>query len=167
MKLYINDANILIDIAQLELVEAFLSLKFELFTTDFVFEEISEEQRKGFLSDKLTVLTSDEMEISGIYELMEQHKGLSFEDCSVWYFAKEMGATLITGDGRLRKYALASGLDVKGIIFIIDEFKNQKILQTTECINKLKKLKSINSRLPITELEYRIKLWENELLHKS
>ncbi len=166
MKLYINDANILIDIVQLELIDAFYSLDFELFTTDFVFEEINEEQRQSLLSDRLTILKSDETEISGIFKLMESHSGLSFEDCSVWYFAREIGATLITGDGKLRKYALGSGLDVKGIIFIIDELKNQKILQTTDCINKLRELKNINSRLPVIELDNRIKIWENELRHK-
>jgi len=163
MKLYINDANILIDIVQLELIDAFFSLDFELYTTDFVFEEINEEQRKSLLSERLTILKSDETEIYGIFELMESHRGLSFQDCSVWYYAREIGATLITGDGKLRKCALSSGLDVKGIIFIIEEIKNQKILQTTDCINKLEKLKSINCRLPVIELDNRIKLWENEL----
>lgn len=42
MKLLINDANILIDIVKLEIVEAFFALDFDLHTTDFVLAELKE-----------------------------------------------------------------------------------------------------------------------------
>ena len=48
MKLLINDANILIDIAKLGLVDAFLSLDFDLHTTDFVFAELNDNSKKAF-----------------------------------------------------------------------------------------------------------------------
>lgn len=46
MKIHINDANILMDIVQLDLASVFLELNFELYTTDFVFAEIEPEQQK-------------------------------------------------------------------------------------------------------------------------
>lgn len=45
MKIVINDANILIDLAKLDLLDKFSNLSFDLHTTDFVYEELNEEQK--------------------------------------------------------------------------------------------------------------------------
>jgi hypothetical protein len=45
MKIVINDANILIDLAKLDLLDVFSKLPFDLYTTDFVYEELNEEQK--------------------------------------------------------------------------------------------------------------------------
>lgn len=50
MNLLINDANILIDIVKLDIVEAFLSLNFDLHTTDFVFAELNADQQESIRS---------------------------------------------------------------------------------------------------------------------
>jgi predicted nucleic acid-binding protein len=74
-----------------------------------------------------------------------------------------MNATLITGDGTLRKKATQSGLDVKGILFILEEIKRQNLLPLNECIRKLEELKLLNNRLPFAEIDRRIQAWKNEL----
>lgn len=98
-----------------------------------------------------------------IYNLSEQHTGLSYEDCSTWYFATKMEGILVTGDGLLRKKARASGIEVKGIIYIIEQIKEQNLLSTTDCIEKLKLLKLLNARLPMNEIDSRIQIWEKEI----
>jgi rRNA-processing protein FCF1 len=163
VKLHINDANILIDIVQLNLVDAFLSLGFELYTTDFVFAELETTQQQVLQSDKLKIITTDVDNLQAIFNLSEQHNGLSFEDCSVWYYAQQMNGILITGDGRLRTKAKASGIDVKGIIYIIEEIKMQNILDRQTCIEKMTALKALNNRLPQTEIIKRIDLWQLEI----
>lgn len=45
MKIVINDANILIDLVKLDLLDLFSNLNFELHTNDFVYEELNEEQK--------------------------------------------------------------------------------------------------------------------------
>lgn len=163
MKLHINDANILIDIVQLDLVDAFLSLGFELYTTDFVFAELETTQQQVLKSDKLIIIRPAEADLFAIANMTDLHNGLSFEDCSVWYFAEKMNGVLITGDGRLRTKAKASGIDVKGIIYIIEEIKMQNILNTKKCIEKMTALKVLNNRLPQTEITKRIELWQTEI----
>ena len=163
MKLHINDANILIDIVQLDLVDAFLLLAFEMYTTDFVFEELESFQKEALLSEKLIILKTNENELLHIVALTTQHNGLSFEDCSVWYYAQKMEGVLITGDGKLRTKAKAAGIEVKGIIYIIEEIMKQNILEKLICIDKLEVLKILNNRLPIAEIDRRIELWRTEL----
>jgi len=162
MKLHINDANILIDICQLDLVNAFLALDFELYTTDFVFEELHIDQQALFDNPSLRRITSTEEALNIIYSLTERFSGLSFEDCSVLHYAHQMNGVLVTGDGKLRRAAAEINLEVKGIIYIIEQIKIQQILDTNTCIEKLTELRKVNSRLPMAEIDSRISLWRQE-----
>ena len=90
MRVVINDANILIDLAKLELLKVFSKIDFDLQTTDFIIEELNQEQRipvqKLINGGKLTVIeTQDISDFEAISSLLSKSNGLSFEDCSVWY----------------------------------------------------------------------------------
>jgi len=163
MKLHINDANILVDIVKLDLTDVFLTLEFELYTTDFVFAEMELEQQEQLLSDKLIKIGANQEDMMAIFALAEQHTGLSYEDCSTWYFAKKMDGILVTGDGKLRKKASASGVEVRGMIYIIEQIKDQKLLSIANCIKKLRLLTELNDRLPTNEIENRIQIWTKEI----
>jgi len=168
MKLLINDANILIDIAKLGLVDAFLSLDFDLHTTDFVFAELNDQQKESISSERLKIIrTENNEDFTGIINLLNSHKGLSFEDCSVWHYTQKLKGTLITGDGILRKKVTNAGLDVKGIIYILEEIKKQNKFPINICIEKLQELKRINDRLPKHEIDKRINDWSIEQLIQS
>lgn len=163
MKLHINDANILMDIVKLDLTVSFLALEFELYTTDFVFAEMEPEQQEQLLSDTLIKIGASAEDMTAIFNLSEQHAGLSYEDCSTWYFAQKMDGILVTGDGKLRTKARASGVEVRGMIYIIEQIKQQGLLPTVDCIEKLRLLRELNDRLPMNEIENRIQTWSNEI----
>ncbi|MFY8180628.1 MAG: hypothetical protein ACOVLG_02545 [Flavobacterium sp.] len=163
MKLHINDANILMDIVKLDLTASFLALEFELYTTDFVFAEMEPEQQELLLSNTLIKIGATAEDMTAIFELSEQHAGLSYEDCSTWYFAQKMNGILVTGDGKLRTKARASGVEVRGMIYIIEQIKLQELLPTVDCIEKLRLLRELNDRLPMNEIENRIQTWSNEI----
>jgi hypothetical protein len=84
----------------------FSKLNFELHTTDFVYEELNEEQKSpvssllenGFLNIIETVEVKDFQEIN---RLLDESSGLSFEDCSVWYYSAKLSGMLLSGDGKL------------------------------------------------------------------
>lgn len=88
MKVVVNDANILIDLVRLELIQVFVEIDFDLHTTDFVMEELYSNQQilltKFIESGKLILIeTQDFLDYQGIIKLLENNNGLSFEDCSV------------------------------------------------------------------------------------
>ncbi|MDD3479231.1 MAG: hypothetical protein PHI42_02435 [Paludibacteraceae bacterium] len=164
MRVVINDANILIDLAHLEMLTVFSELNFELYTTDFILEELNPTQRalvdSLVIDEKIIVLETNETEdFIGITNLLENTNGLSFEDCSVWYYSKKMNGTLLTGDAKLRKHAQNDSVEVRGIIFIFDEIVRQNLLLPSEAAIKIDQLKHINSRLPKNEIEKRIRIW--------
>jgi len=167
MKIVINDANILIDLAKLELIQVFSKINFDLHTTDFVIEELNDEQRnpvsKLIKSKKLTVIETEDMaDFQGITSILENSNGLSFEDCSVWYYSKKLSGALLTGDGKLRKQAIKEGIEVRGIIFIFDELLKQNLITFKIAIDRIEKLSLLNNRLPKKEIEKRIEYWKDE-----
>lgn len=95
LRIVITDANILIDLINLDLSAVlFESELFEFKTTDFVFDEIYEEQKEKLLpvirAKQLEVCEPDEADLKEIFILKQQSNALSIEDCSVWYFASKL-----------------------------------------------------------------------------
>lgn len=159
MAVYINDANILIDIVNVGLVNEFAQLDFELRTNNLIIEEIKEHMdvispiiKQGLLS----VVEIQINEYQSITDLLTTTKGLSFEDCSVLYQAQSGSHTLLTCDGRLRKKATSLNVQVRGSIYIIDEIYDQNLIGISVYIEKLEILKSSNTRLPMSEIDKRI-----------
>jgi hypothetical protein len=74
-----------------------------------------------------------------------------------------MNGILVTGDGKLRTKARASGVEVRGMIYIIEQIKMQGLLPVAACIEKLTLLKELNDRLPMDEINNRIQAWNNEI----
>jgi len=167
MKVVINDANILIDLVKLDLLDVFSKLNFELHTTDFVYEELNEEQ-KGTLSSLLEsgalniIETIEVQDFQEINRLLNQSNGLSFEDCSVWYYSAKLSGILLSGDAKLRKKVRKNGVEVRGIIYVFDELIKQNLITFPKGIEKIEQLLQLNNRLPKTEIEKRIKSWNKK-----
>lgn len=156
----INDANILIDLLKIEIFDVFMLLPYEMYITDFVLEELKVYSQKSTVENSsITIVTSSEDEIIDMVGLNSKCLQLSIEDCSVWYHAKKLGAGVITGDGKLRKQIRKDGIEVHGIIAVIDELVKYGLLSPSESAKKLCNLKQINPRLPIDEIDNRINLY--------
>ena len=84
-------------------------------------------------------------------------------DCTVWYYAKQNNYTLLTGDRKLRNASLIDGVEVHGILYVIDQLVEEGILAKRIAISKLKQLQKSNPRLPQDEIEKRLKLWKKEI----
>ena len=167
MKIVINDANILIDLAKLDLLDKFSKLEFDLYTTDFVYEELNEAQKSpvSILNKNgyLKIIETEEItDFQNISELLDSSSGLSFEDCSVWYYSHKLSGTLLTGDAKLRKQVSKKGIEVRGIIYVFDELVKQNLLNFTGAIEKIEQLYQLNNRLPKKEIEKRIEQWNDK-----
>lgn len=102
------------------------------------------------------------IEIDNFHKKVANKSNLSLTDCSVLYYAKRNNYTLLTGDRKLRSAALNEGIEVRGIIHIFDELVANNILATNRAVERLALLKSINPRLPDSEIEKRLKLWTDK-----
>lgn len=165
MQITINDANILIDLVELDLLSQFFALNFEFHTTDFVIAELYISQLQAFQSfidaQKLRIRVFNSEELNNIANLLQSN--LSMADCSVLYLAKQNNACLLTGDGNLRKTAERQNIAVKGILFVFDELVIQSQLQPQEAIDKLNQLMRINKRLPVADCNNLLTKWANRI----
>ena len=164
MRVVVNDANILIDIAKLDLVGQFFKLPFEFHCTQFVIEELHPYQFKlytPYIGEKtLLVKEYSAEELSELAEFQRGHSTLSEQDCSAFRHAQEIRALLLTGDKNLRMLAEENKLEVHGIVWLFDVFVKQKVITKKLAAKKLELLMTINKRLPTTELEKRIRSWK-------
>jgi rRNA maturation endonuclease Nob1 len=164
MRIVINDANILMDLADLDMLELLSSLEYEYHTTDLVIAEVEDAEQKSkidaFVNDTgVKIKTFSETEFNDIVSLASGHSGLSITDCSVLYYTKETKGILMTGDGKLRKVAQSAKLEVRGILFIFDELVDNNVISKVTAFVKLNELISINTRLPIEEVKFRLEKW--------
>jgi rRNA-processing protein FCF1 len=164
MRIIINDANILIDLVHLDLMNEFIKLELDLKTTDVVFDELNDDQKviiEAYIYSKhidlITIEKEDDFE--SIMTILESSSGLSFEDCSVWHYANKLNGILLSGDGKLRKQAMANGISVKGILYVFDQLLVHEIISFELAIVKLEQLYEINPRLPIQSKNERIASW--------
>ena len=132
MRIIVNDANILIDLVELQLLQQFFALKFEFFTTTLILEELLDEQRvqlETYVTQK--ILIAEEMsteDLEAIKTIEKSKPRLSQQDCSAYHQATSKQGTLVTSDNVLRKFAIATNIDVHGHLWIFDQMVIQNSL---------------------------------------
>lgn len=162
MDIVVSDTNIFIDLMSVGLFGKALDLPIRVHTVEYVINEIVDEGQKveieaAVLSGKLVVKDFDEEEFKDVLEmLLARRNNVSFTDCSVWYYAKKNNYRLLTGDGKLRRSAIADGVQVSGILYVTDMLVDNGLIGQEDMIAILERLKAINSRLPVAEINKRI-----------
>lgn len=163
MKIAVQDANILMDLANGDLLEAWFSLGIETHTTDLVVAEITHTAQKKAVAlclrrKQLLVRSFDGVALAEVIIFSQSH-GISPSDASALRLAMELEATLLTGDGRLRKVA-ESKVSLGGLLKTLDLLANSKSLPPKQLANGLRKAMDLGCFLPTDECEKRLKLWD-------
>lgn len=166
MKIAITDANIFIDLIKLQWLGYLFCIDIEIYTTaevineliDIQLEEVSVFIRSASL--KIYSFSSDELEeISA----MVAPASLTSEDKSVVYLAKSINAGVLSGDNPLRKFCEKQKLEVKGIIWLFDQFLELNLINHQIATQKMKELLSFNNRLPLHDCNERLKQWKRNV----
>jgi predicted nucleic acid-binding protein len=167
MRVVVNDANILIDLIKLQMLEAFFSLDGQFHVTDLIIENELYEQQKACLqpfieSGQLCIQELSAADLLMLMQLQAERPTLSDKDCSALLYAQKLKAMLITSDNPLRKFATQKGIEVHGHLWVFDELVQEQRISPSLAIKKLKALATINPRLRLPEKEcnLRIELWE-------
>lgn len=160
----VQDANILIDCVQLDLLDLVMELPYQFQTTDFILAEMTDPVSKETVQhlvdrDDIHVkeFTVEEVEILGTRS--NQYPGLSLEDCSAWYLAEKENGILLTGDGALRKKASQAGIEVRGSLWILSELLAEELITNETACLKITELNRLNSRLPQKSVKELKSMW--------
>jgi predicted nucleic acid-binding protein len=162
MRIVVQDANIIIDLIECGVFELFFRLELEVLTTSIVLAEITEAAQKKACQAVIDQKALHVVKISTIEYLRLQSQnlpGLSVPDRSVLELAEAEEASLLTGDGKLRRTAKSSDIDVRGILWIFDQLVEGELLLPADAHVKLIELRQRNQRLPQRDIESRLRAW--------
>lgn len=162
---WISDANIFIDLISCGLLPQFFSLPWIIKTTDFVLNEIrnshDKEQVLHFVNSKqLEVCQLNQKEMGEIIGLQQKlGNRSSFTDYTVWYLARKEKIAILSGDKLVRKVAEQEGINVNGVLFILDSLIEERIITRQKAKAKLIRLRQCNCYLPESECKKRLVKW--------
>ncbi len=167
-KVVVSDTNIFIDLIEIGLIKAFFNCGLEIHTTAMVIDEVkNERQKEELLSyDRLVVKKYKESDYNVVYEYYidaRRCSNLSVTDCSVLLYAKELGCTLLTNDGKLRNVAKREGLEVKRLLSIIIYLVEKNEVDIDVAKAAMERLMETNSRAPVELIMNFIKKMEEGL----
>lgn len=164
MRLLIHDANVLIDLIQVDLLESTLNLPFVMETTDLVVREILFVDQREVINSmikrgKISVVDSSSDSIKAMVALKQEVPALSMADCSVICHALTSSAIVLSGDGKLRNTAKAKLLTVYGTLWVLQALLAEGVISPLQAVDKLTLLRRINTRLPKNECERLLDEW--------
>lgn len=159
-QILINDACILFDLVDLNLIDNFFRLEYSFLTTGLVIKEIKQDEQissvNKFISNGvLKIDNSGSME--SIEFLFDNYPGLSYTDSSVLELATRSKGILLSSDKKLRNISKSKNIEVKGFLWIVYRLVETRIITVKQAKEKLKKYPEVNERAPIKEIK---KLYE-------
>ncbi|HCI1915362.1 TPA: type II toxin-antitoxin system VapC family toxin [Pseudomonas aeruginosa] len=163
-RVYISDANILIDFRNAGLLEALFRLPIVLCCTDFVIRELKDISRPELERLGLQVEVIDAQGIPRLYQLRTQHNNSSLADVSCYFLAQETGRPLLTGDGRLRRQAMQDGVQVHGALWLLDQLLAADEVTYDGAADALDRMMVQGARFPQAECQARLEAWRNNQL---
>ncbi len=166
-KLVVSDANIFIDLISMGFIGDFFLLSFDIMTVDFIMRELKKSGQKEIVQayearKKLTIQTFSADEIVEINTLRDSagYK-VSIQDCSIWFCSKKIGAAILTGDKALTTRARGDGIEVHGLLYVLDQLVDQNIIPPALASEKLSELANCNKRLPEKLIRELISRWDS------
>ena len=85
---------------------------------------------------------------------------VGLEDQTALFLAMELNAILLTGDRRLRLEGLKRKIEVRGLLWILDELVTKQLLPPRLAAVKLRSMLADGAFLPRDECEKRFQTWE-------
>ena len=160
-QVYISDTNIWIDLQNAGLLDKLFNLPFLISCTDFVLNELTGFDHQHLIDMGLVIEALDEQATASLIGLMRSHNNSSVADVSCFQLASETGRPLLTGDRRLRIQAQSNGLQVHGVLWLLDQMLAHQVITAHEAGVGLQNMLACGARLPAEEVRRRLALWSS------
>jgi len=157
--LLITDTNIWIDLDHGRLLDDVFKLPYRICAPDFAREEIKSVNVNLLIQKGLVFQSLEGDLVAELFSLSRNNRRLAIADLAAYLLAKEHRATLVTGDSRLVKISMQDGIDVHGLLWLMDEIVRLTIISPSRAAEALKEILNQNARLPQIECNIRIRLW--------
>lgn len=166
MRIVVSDSSCLIDLRKASLLAAFLKLPYEVLIPNTLFDDellkFTAAEKRSLVRDGLKVVDVPGTGVLRAREIIKTTPRLSINDGFAFAVAESHeGCILVTGDGLLRSVATEHGIEVHGVLWIIDELHRQKIEAPATLADALRRFAQDQTvRLPRRELLNAIRRFE-------
>ena len=168
MRIIVSDSSYLIDLRKASLLEALLKLPYEILIPNILFEDellkFTSQQKRGLIGDGMKVIDLPGESVMRVQEVMRATPRLSVHDGFALVLAESYpGCILLTGDGELRSVAIKLRMNVRGVLWLIDEIYANGLATASDLLAVLRYFVSDQAvRLPRRELAAYIKRYADE-----
>lgn len=165
MRIIVSDSSCLIDLRKASLLAAFLQLPYEILIPNTLFEEELLKftvEEKALLLNGLKVIDLPGTNVLRARQVMRSFPHLSIHDAFAFALAEiNPGCILLTGDGPLRALGEDQGIEVHGVLWVIDEIQSNILANAGDLLEALRMFASDPTvRLPRRTLTSYIKRYE-------
>lgn len=163
MNMIITDISILCFLGRLDLLESFTGMQYMFHTSYLVLHDYDNGRQADCTMKNIDKylrsgkITSHEFKYTDILAVYEKKAGVSSADCSAYLLYCKLGFNLLTGDRTLKVFSDQLGIKVHDIIWALDEMLKKGIIDMIEYKEKLNELRGLSTRLPVDEIDRRLK----------
>jgi hypothetical protein len=158
----VTDTNIWIDLDNGGVLSDVFKLPYHFLVPDLAIPELIRPNWQTLQALGVMVQELESELIQELFVLRSTYGPLSVTDLAAYLIARELSATLLTGDGHLSELASKAGITVHGILWLLDEMVRFKTLSLEQTSYALELIINGGARLPKNECEKRFKLWSSE-----
>lgn len=155
----ITDANIWIDLHRGEVTAEAFKLNLVFKTPDLVAHEILSPSVTSLKRLGLQIVELSGIQVFEVIQMARKYPRPSRPDLSALVLAAAEGTIILTGDKALRAAAEAEGLNVRGVLWLLEMMVDGQILTGAKAIAALQQMLKGGSRLPQPECERCIQVW--------
>jgi len=155
----VTDANIWVDVHHADLLDAVFELPVTWRTPDIVLREVRTVDHDLLTALGLDIRGLPGEELNRIAALNARYPRPSPRDLAVLVVADVDKGIVITGDGPLRAAADQEGLEVHGVLWILDGLVGENVIPSARAAAALQAMVAAGSRLPQTLVQERLRQW--------
>lgn len=155
------DASIWIDLGIGGLLAETFTLPLELTVPDVVLEELQSVDPRLLTALGVHVLTLTGDDYPLLRELIAKYPGPSIRDLTALVCALRDDIALLAGDGQLRSAARAEGVEVHGVLWVLDRLVEHTVVLPGRAADALDVMLATQARLPGADCTRRLEKWRS------
>ena len=155
----VTDANIWIDLHRGGVVAEAFKLDLMFKTPDLVAHEILWPSVASLKRYGLQVVELPGVRLLEIIEMARKYPRPSRPDLAALVLARFEGVPLLTGDKALRAAAEEEGIEVRGVLGLLDDMVNCHVLTGPRAAVALQQMRETGSRLPEPDCKRHVRKW--------
>ena len=153
----VADTNVCLDLHWGGLLRFISHLPLTVVLLDVTEREITKQDRSVFRGARLQPVTAEAAEVGAVTALRKKYPAPSTPDLIALSVCQQRDWILLTGDGNLRKAALAEKVRCHGIFWILDQLESY--VSPEQLHDSLTNIMAAGAFLPAAECRKRLDKW--------